>query len=439
MPASRLYRFTFASLALFCSAALLPPPAAWSQDRGGWNGQPAGQPGGQPGGSRYGAASGNTLAPIGAAPAAASPVTPIGPAGSGVTGGMTAVGGGAAPSRARVTKGSGALPRDHGQVWREYDIRPYTLRMADTEHPEQRIVDWVLRETGYEAWHSDPLGLLSANRETLRVYHTPEMQQVVAGIIDRFVNSAAKQRAFTLRIATVRSPSWRAKAVTLMTPIPVQSPGVQAWIMPKENAAILLADLGKRGDYREHAASNQLVLNGHKLNVSTMRPRQYIKGVVRTPNAWPGFQPETGTLEEGASLEFSPLLSLDTATADAVVKIRINQVEKMTPVTLDIPTQLSGNQRMEVEAPQLTMAHVHERFRWPADQVLLLSLGVVPPPTPDKGAGGVIMSMLPGGSDPPRADGLLMIDVKGTTIPGATPGAAPVSTALQPGAFSGRY
>jgi hypothetical protein len=66
-----------------------------------------------------------------------------------------------APERqtiARVTKGSGALPNNFGQVWREYDISPYTLRVTTTNRPEQAIVDWILRETGYEAWHSEPLG-----------------------------------------------------------------------------------------------------------------------------------------------------------------------------------------------------------------------------------------------------------------------------------------
>ena len=107
-------------------------------------------------------------------------------------------------TRARVTKGSGALPQDQGQVWREYDIRPYTLRVTTTARPEQAIVDWILRETGYEAWHSDPVGLLSANRETLRVYHTPEMQAIVADIVDRFVNSAA-ERVMRSRCAWPRS------------------------------------------------------------------------------------------------------------------------------------------------------------------------------------------------------------------------------------------
>src|SRR5689334_23066391 len=61
---------------------------------------------------------------------------------------------------AKVSSGAGTLPNDAGQVWREYDITPYTLRVTTTTRPEQAIVDWILRETGYEAWHSDPVGLL---------------------------------------------------------------------------------------------------------------------------------------------------------------------------------------------------------------------------------------------------------------------------------------
>ena len=95
-------------------------------------------------------------------------------------------------TRAKVTKGSGKLPNSSGQVWREYDIRPYTLRVASSDpnaKPEQAIIDWVLRETGYEAWHSETFGILNANRDTLTVYHTPAMQSIVANIVDRFVNA----------------------------------------------------------------------------------------------------------------------------------------------------------------------------------------------------------------------------------------------------------
>ena len=99
-----------------------------------------------------------------------------------------------------------ALPNEHGQIWREYDISPYTARVTTTKRPEQAIVDWILRETGYEVWHSEPLGVLSATPRTLRVYHTPEMQAVVADVVDRFVASEAQSQTFSLRVMTVGQP-----------------------------------------------------------------------------------------------------------------------------------------------------------------------------------------------------------------------------------------
>lgn len=345
------------------------------------------------------------------------------------------------PTHARVSKGNSTLPNDQGQVWREYDIRPYTLRVTNTARPEQAIVDWILRETGYEAWHSEPVGLLSANREVLRVYHTPEMQAVVADIVDRFVNSQAEAYAFTLRIATVHNPNWRAKALPLITPIPVQTPGVQGWLLAKEDARLLVSELGRRTDYREYNAAQQLISNGQSIVISTMRPRSYIKGAMATQTAWPGYQPEMGTLEEGFALEFSPLLALDLASADAIVKLQLNQVEKMLNVKLDLPTVVAPNQRVQIDVPQLTMANMHERFHWPADKVLLLSMGVVatPGPAKDNPLTDAVTDALPMLKDPPRADALLFIECRPQGTPSSTPG-VPVSTAALPQqSFQGRY
>jgi hypothetical protein len=343
-------------------------------------------------------------------------------------------------TRARVSKGNAALPNDQGQVWREYDITPYTSRVTTTERPEQAIVDWILRETGYEAWHSDPVGLLSANRNVLRVYHTPEMQAVVADIADRFVNSAASAYAFTIRVATVRNPNWRAKALPMMTPLPVQSPGVQGWLLAKENARLLLSELGRRTDFREYNSSQQLVNNGQSILLSTMRPRSYIRGATVTQAAWPGYQPEMGTLEEGFSLEFSPLLSLDLASADAVVKLRLNQIEKMLPVKLDLPSTVASNQRVQVDVPQMTMSNLHERFRWPTDRVLLLSMGVVatPGPTKDNPISDAVTDTLPMLKTPPRADALLFVESAGIVAPSPDPPHARAATLPQQ-SFQGRY
>jgi hypothetical protein len=373
-------------------------------------------------------------APVGgnvAAPPSPGDTTPIAGGPAAMDPGIT---------RARVSKGSGALPNDQGQVWREYDIRPYTSRVTTTARPEQAIVDWILRETGYEAWHSDPVGLLSANRDVLRVYHTPEIQAVVADIADRFVNSAASAYGFTLRVATVRNPNWRAKALPMMTPLPVQSPGVQGWLLAKENARLLVSELSRRTDYREYNSSQQIVASGQSIVITTMRPRSYIRGASATQASWPGYQPEMGTIEEGFSLEFSPLLGLDLASADAVVKLRLNQVEKMLPVKLDLPTTVAPNQRVQVDVPQMTMSNLHERFRWPTDRVLLLSMGVVatPGPTKDNPITDAMNDAMPILKSPPRADALLFVESAGVVAPSPEPPTARAATLPQQ-SFQGRY
>ncbi|MDC0936577.1 hypothetical protein OAS39_09830 [Pirellulales bacterium] len=357
---------------------------------------------------------------------AASPVTPT----AGPSAGL---------ARAQVSKGSGTLPNEHGQVWREYDISPYTLRVESAQYPEQALVDWILRETGYEAWHTTPVGLLSADRSTLKVYHTPQMQATVADIVDRFVNRNAERHGFGLRIITMKNPNWRARALPLMTPIPVQSSGVQGWIMAREDAALLLSEIRRRTDYREHNPPHQMVLNGQSAVISSMQPRSYTKGVIQTQAVWPGYQPELGTIEEGFSLEFSPLLSLDTMTTDAVVKLRLAQIEKMLPVTLEVPSTIAPNQRTQVQVPQMTQIQLHERFRWPTDQVLLLSMGVVATPGAERPNPLVDALNLP--KSPPRADALLLIESRGLIQP-TTPGtgAAALSTAgRQDATFHGRY
>ncbi len=112
--------------------------------------------------ARYGQPSGSPPASMtNPVPARSDDITPL-PGGPPASGGLSPLGQAPSANRAKVTNGASTLPNSHGQVMREYDIRPYTLRVSGTEHPEQTIVDWVLRETGYESWHSEPLGLLSA-------------------------------------------------------------------------------------------------------------------------------------------------------------------------------------------------------------------------------------------------------------------------------------
>jgi hypothetical protein len=266
------------------------------------------------------------------------------------------------------------------------------------------------------------------------------MQAVVADIVDRFVNSAASAYGFTLRVATVGNPNWRAKALTMMTPLPIQSPGVQGWLLAKENARLLVSELSRRTDYREYNSPQQLVNNGQSIVLSTMRPRSYIRSAAVTQTAWPGYQPEMGTIEEGFSLEFSPLLALDLGSADAVVKLRLNQVEKMLPVKLDLPTTVAPNQRVQIDVPQMTSSNLHERFRWPTDKVLLLSMGVVATPgkTKDNPISDAVTDAVPMLKGPPRADAILFVESAGIVAPQPEPTTTRAASLPQQ-SFQGRY
>jgi len=312
----------------------------------------------------------------------------------------------------KFTSGTASLPNDGGQVWKEYDISAYTSRVTSTRKPEQAIIDWILRETGYEAWHSEPLGVLSANNRTLRVYHTPEMQAVVADLVDLFTSTAAATQTFALRVITLDSPNWRTKAQPLLRPVPVQTPGVCAWLLAKEDAAVMLAELRRRSDYREHSSPYLMVNNGQSTVVSAMRGRQYSRDVILRSDLPTGAELQPGQVDEGFTIDFSPLLSGDRRMIDATVKCDIDQVEKMIPILLDVPAQATSRQRIQIEEPQMTHYRFHERFRWPVEHVLLIGMGMVALPVPVDGR-----PLVPGvpliGTTPARADLLVFIECKG--------------------------
>jgi hypothetical protein len=338
-------------------------------------------------------------------------------------------------SAARVIGGRGSLPAGDGQIWREYDISPYTSRVTSTARPEQAIVDWVLRETGYEVWHQEPVGLLSASQNTLTVYHTPEMQSVVHDVVDRFVNAEAATNGFGLRVVTVDNPNWRARAQRVLQPVAVETQGIQAWLLHTEDAALLMGELRKRTDYREHSSPNLLVANGESTVVSATRAKTFIRDVTISPTGWPGFETQVGQIDEGFSLELSPLLSLDQGTVDAVLKCNIDQVEEFVPVVIDVPTQAAPRQRTKIDVPQISHCRVHERFRWPANQVLIVSLGMVATPVPVTDANPFKLP-LPGTMGPPRADLLVIVENRGKV------GQVPAVTRAGGGqvkAYHGRY
>ncbi len=311
--------------------------------------------------------------------------------------------------------GGGQLPQESGQEYRQYDLRPYTGYLTKHDHPEQAIIDWVLRETGTDAWFTEPFGFMNANRDSLAVYHTPEMHAVVADVVDRFVAGTTDPQVFSLRVMTVGNPNWRSRMHPLMQHVTVQSPGVQAWLLTKENAAMVVSMLRQRTDAREVQAVDVVSYNGQTEKLASTRGRNFVRNIrpALNPLAWPPYEPETGEVQEGYQLELSPLLSKDGSAIDCVIQANIDQVDKLLPVDLDLPLPSGQTHRGRIEVPQVVSWRLHERFRWPSDMVLLLSCGVVASPDRPQSSVPLLNLNMLTGQTAGRADALLFVEFRG--------------------------
>ena len=321
----------------------------------------------------------------------------------------------------RVTKSMNQLPNDAGQVWREYDITPYTNSIQGIDDPQQAILDWVLKETGTEMWFNQPLGILNADRNQLRVYHTPEIQKIVHAIVDRFVNTRAQVQNLEVSLVTVGNPNWRSSAYSVLQPIEVQSPGVEAWMVAKENAALLRASLARRGDFKDHGTGRIAHNDGQTVVLKKTAPVQFIRNFRWVTGQIPSYQPLVTTVDEGYTLEISSLSSLDGQTVEASIQCHVDQVEKLNTVKVDVPGSVGATtDRITLQIPQLVSWRLKERFRWRDDQVLLLSCGVVASPGPENSP-TLNLPRVFGGPNRPRADALLFVDYRGPQIPGKVP------------------
>lgn len=331
------------------------------------------------------------------------------------------------------------LPNEAGQVLKTYDLRPYTQALSKVDRPHQAIVDWVLRETGTDVWFTAPFGFINADRETLRVYHTPEMHRIVNGIYEKFVNGATEPQLYSIKILAVGNPNWRTRAQALMRSVQAQSPGVHAYLLSKENSAMLMALLRGRTDFRELSSVDMVVHNGQAQVLEQLRGRNFVADYQAVQNAWPPYMPTTGEIKEGYRLQLSPLLSVDNATVDLLVKCNIDQVERLNNVNLDLPLSNGQTFTSQINVPQVASWRLHERFQWPSDQVLLLSCGVVAAPQGKPNSSLMGRGTAVFGLDRifsatgERADALLMIEYRGSASGHLAPaGNAGPSTAALP-------
>ena len=303
------------------------------------------------------------------------------------------------------------LPRSQGQVFRRYDLRPYTGRIDSNLAPQQAVIDWILRETGTATWFNEPLGFFSASRDTLTVYHTPAVQRVVAELVNHMVHGVSEAVVLDVRMARITSPSWRVRAQPMLRPIAVVQPGVEAWLVSRENATVLYNSLARRADFRESISRSLTLENGQSHTFVQRTPRRYLRTVRNSSRSDARYESVAGEIQEGYQLELSCLVHDKQKALDLVLKCRLDQVERFFPLAMNLP--IGGNQqsRLQVQVPQVSGWQCQERFRWPHDQVLVVSFGVVPVPGPAPPTSLGIPN--PFSTRPGRADAVMFVEYKG--------------------------
>jgi hypothetical protein len=329
------------------------------------------------------------------------------------------------PQVAKLLTPPANLPNESGQVWRTYDLSPYTRRITSVRNPEQAVVDWILRDTGTDLWFRQPLGLMSVTPDSLHVYHTLEVQRIVAGMVDRLIESKGQKVTLGIRLITVGRADWRAAAFPYMQPFDVQTPGVEGWLISKENAAILANQLAMRNDFRPLEVGDLILPEGQSHTFKRLVPQSYIRTLQfralnpALPAAGGQYEPLTSRLEEGYTMDISALGMLDPRLMEVVIKCQIDQLEKLQTITIPVPTLGGGLQNLAISVPQVVAWRLHERFRWPKDQVLLLSCGVIATPAGQTGNQGLLNLGALVGQQRGRADALLVVEFKG--VQGAIP------------------
>jgi len=336
------------------------------------------------------------------------------------------------PGITKVTRTFEKLPNSAGQVWREYDITPYTSELTNLDRPEQAVIEWILKETGTKLWFGEPMGVLSSDRKRVVVYHTPEIQKVCKSIIDRFNRTRAQSQVFEVNLMTVDNPNWRATAYPMLQPVELRSPGIEGWLVSKENAAILQSQLSRRGDFKRHSGGRVASPDGQTFVMEKSTPVSFIQALQWTPDQIPNYQPKTQTINEGYRLALSCLTSLDNRTIEAIVDCDVDQVEKLTPVKVDLPAPGGALTQLDLNVPQLVSWRVNERVRWPSDQVLLLSAGIVVSPEAKQDQPRGAFRLLSRQQATKRTNSLLFIEFRGPQSGATVPEAARNSSDLVP-------
>ena len=263
------------------------------------------------------------------------------------------------------------------QFWREYNLAPFTSRQNTPGRPEQAVVDWIIQETGDETWHGEEVAVLSAGRGRLQVFHTPDVQDQVAEIVDRFVRPPQWQVLMKFEILSCSNLDWRSGLIHLLKPVATGPEGQHVWAVAPEDAALVRERLRRTSQARLLNRLSVAASNGQTSAVDAGQPMSYISGLELASGAFTAYNPVIGRVNEGVKLRVTPLWTPDGNSVDLRLLLTSRAVRRLHQAQSTAPLS-TGNQNATVQVPEVSATMLDQSLRWPTSQVLLISAGVQP-------------------------------------------------------------
>jgi hypothetical protein len=272
-----------------------------------------------------------------------------------------------------------ALPRVPRYQLKTWDISPYTSIPTNVQAPpEKALIDWILLRTGISEWHGENVSVLSANRQKLTAYNSPEVLKQVDEIVQRFVQSTDDYLKIQVQFIAAVDPRWRYTVYSRLTHVGGGPQGQQIWTMNARDAALVLTQMQVQQGFRQLAKEAVELVNGQTVSIRTKDTRTFVGGLMQDAAGGLNFQPRPDKIEEGVFLKISPLLNFDGNAVDAKIDLTVNLVRMLHRTKVIAPREV-GAIETSIDVPDTTQTHLEQTVRnWRLGQSLIISCGVHP-------------------------------------------------------------
>lgn len=295
---------------------------------------------------------------------------------------------------------SEALPDQPGNVFKSFDITPYTKLRHTTANPEKAILNWILRGTGQATWFGERIASLSATPNDLRVYHDAKVVRQIQELLGRFINANADVIALNIQVVTTTDPRWRYTVFSRLKPLATGAAGQQVWTTKLADSARATANMELDSGFRRLHQQRYEIINGQNQNIRIVNNRNYAAEIRRDGPAGSGAQLGVKTIEEGVTIQASPLLQFDDDAVELFLSIKAISL-KNTLRTRVIAPQSVGPGETSIEIPETIESRLETTINpWNIGETLIISMGVLPNLLPGLARRGGILSNVRIGATP---------------------------------------